>query len=315
MNILAYAYLAANIATYVFSTLYIKKSSKTMDVLSIVFWFSFISTSIFTIQELVRHIASETFDAFIENYLILDLPLDLFIVTLLAASYIIWAYILQNYNLGKASIYFQLRAVFTSILYILLGAPINVATIVAMSFVVVGTIIAAYKKNAPSKNNFGLAIWGTTLSFIGALIAAIIFILTQKTGTTEYLVSTLDHIHHTSAQHFLSSENLKFSTKFLSMVLIFAYISYQSKVAILLKTLRDNLNVVLICSIAKLINTMSFYKAYNLFENKVEFLSLLKLELPIVLFFSYLILYEEISIKKVIGATIIVTANLALLFA
>ena len=137
--------------------------------------------------------------------------------------------------------------------------------------------------------------------------------LTQKTQLTTKIVQLLHHTSHTSTPNFLISSDLKFSTKLLSMIIIAIYIAYKSKIKLLSSTLKNNLKPILICSILNLINKISFYKSYNLFSNKVNFLSLLKLELPILLLLSYIILYEKISIRKIIGSTIIVIANLMLL--
>ena len=313
-------YILVSILSFVWYKVFLKKFSNQTGLVMIgLFWINFLAYIFYVLIYLARKFILEhdimAVEELLHEFTFYNAPLYLITGLSFVGSTIIYARLIQKYEISRVIPFANLSLILTEIGYIILGDQFNSTEFLGITVISLGSLITGL--NSLSVTHFIRNLkkipkdflWGIAAeSILKSITAICTFFLTQRTQVSERVMSSLRHIF---PFEFHNPFYTNLGVRFFIMLSFFFYIhrhtEYTGKI---IPTLHKYWYVLLILSILFLISAYAHNIAYALTPDKTIIAALSKLNAPFILCFAYMILKEKITIPKAIGTALITIGGL-----
>ena len=246
-----------------------------------------------------------------------NMPLYFLMGIIFVASLIVLQKLFENYDISVVMSLTQISVLLTAIGYLILGDPLYLPSLIGIAIICLGSLISAFKsifkhsiahniRNIPKKLLSGAFI--ESLLLTGA--ALITYQCTQQTNITEWIMSSLKHIHSIPFSH-LNPFFFNIGVRFFITVtfLIYLYL-YEKKGHMILNMMKNEPLKIISAGLVYFTACYTYQMAYLLTSNKNFLAVTMKLGIPVTLLFGLLFLNEKITPPKAIGTVLILFGGL-----
>ena len=263
---------------------------------------------------------SDPFRELLFKYTFVNIPFYMGIALTSVLTLVIFAYLLEHYDLSLVSPILKVNMLITTAGYLIFGQPFYLYPFLGVIIAFFGAVVSVWPSPVPKKlvdfkkrfpfSLLGLAIVAACLKSISKIL---IYLVIQKTPVTLKLQTLINHF--SSSSHaldltFVHPFEYNVGVRFFITVFFLIYIVFIKKLGKKsLIVLRQHFWKIIGVSSILLAETVIYFTAYGIIQDKIIISPVTKLSLPLILIMAHFILNEKITRQKVIGYTIIILGS------
>lgn len=254
-----------------------------------------------------------------------NVPLYILMACFFVGSFVLLSYLMDHFEISLITPVTEISILFTTVGYLALGNPFSWLVLMSVTVIFIGAIISGMQTVSLANPFKDLAKIPRALVMGGALQAVfesgamlITFLCTQQTAVTQEIFKILNitfkhicDVPFSFHQPFYYNVGVRFFITLGFLLYLLVHKKYRTEI---ITHPFENSRETLTISVIFLISIVAYQTSYQDMPDKNVLVALRKLTIPTILFISYYLLGEKITLPKIIGCTIIVAGGMVSLF-